>query len=106
MTIAIPSLILSGLLGVVLAYFGYGVWSLVWMSVFQAFLNNSSIVDQVHDGFLPFIFNKAKFRYHFKFGYKLTLSGLLDTIFNNIYQIIIGRYFLLQKLAFLPVLIH
>src|SRR6185312_8789997 len=41
-----------------------------------------------------------KFHYHFKFGYKLTLSGLLDTIFTNIYQIIIGRFFIAADVGF------
>ncbi len=99
MTIAIPSLIGSGLLGVFLAYEGYGVWSLVWMGVFQSFL--STVQLWFRTGWAPsFIFNMAKFRYHLKFGYKLTLSGLLDTIFTNIYQIVIGRFFLLAQVGF------
>jgi O-antigen/teichoic acid export membrane protein len=38
-------------------------------------------------------FNIEKFKEHFNFGYKLTLSGLLDTVFNNAYHIIIGKFF-------------
>lgn len=99
MTIAIPSLIGAGLLGIFLAYKGYGVWSLVWMSLFQAFL--SSIQLWYRTGWTPsFVFDKKKFHYHFKFGYKLTLSGLLDTIFTNIYQIIIGRFFIAADVGF------
>lgn len=99
MTIAIPSLIGSGLLGVFLAYMGYGVWSLVWMGVCQSFL--STVQLWIRTGWTPsLMFNIAKFRYHFKFGYKLTLSGLLDTIFTNIYQIIIGRFFLPAQVGF------
>jgi len=99
MTIAIPSLIGSGLLGMFLAYKGYGVWSLVWMGVLQTFLNTVQL--WFRTGWMPsFVFNMAKFRYHLKFGYKLTLSGLLDTIFTNIYQIIIGRFFLPAQVGF------
>lgn len=99
MTVAIPSLIGSGLLGMFLAYKGYGVWSLVWMSLFQAFLNTVQLWWKT--GWKPsFIFNVNKFKYHFRFGYKLTLSGLLDTIFTNIYQIIIGRYFIASQVGF------
>lgn len=99
MTIAIPSLIGAGLLGIFLAYKGYGVWSLVWMSLFQAFLSSTQL--WLRTGWSPsFVFSKEKFRYHFKFGYKLTLSGLLDTVFTNIYQIIIGKFFIAAEVGF------
>ncbi|MEO9023059.1 MAG: lipopolysaccharide biosynthesis protein [Ginsengibacter sp.] len=99
MTIAIPSLIGSGLLGMFLAYKGYGVWSLVWMGIVQSFLNTLQL--WIRTGWVPtFVFNMTKFRYHLKFGYKLTLSGLLDTVFTNIYQIIIGRLFLPAQVGF------
>lgn len=99
MTISIPSLIGAGILGIFLAYKGYGVWSLVLMSLFQAFL--SSVQLWFRTGWVPsLVFDKKKFHYHFKFGYKLTLSGLLDTVFTNIYQIIIGRFFVAADVGF------
>jgi len=92
LTIQIPSLIGGGILGVVLAKLGYGVWSLVWMNLFQSFL--STIQHWVYSGWRPnFIFDKARFKYHFNFGYKMTISGLIETIYNNIYTIVIGKYF-------------
>src|SRR5690606_25706210 len=39
-------------------------------------------------------------KYHFNFGYKLTLSGLLNTIFNNIYNLVIGKYFSSTQLGY------
>lgn len=99
MIVGIPSIIVSGIVGVILAYQGLGVWSLVWMSLCQAFLNALQLWWRT--GWCPsLIFNLAKFKYHFKFGYKLTLSGLLDTIFNNIYQIIIGKFFVAAQVGF------
>lgn len=99
MTISIPSLIGSGLLGMFLAYKGYGVWSLVWMSLFQVFL--STVQLWFRSGWTPsLVFSVAKFKYHFNFGYKLTLSGLLNTLFINIYQIIIGRFFVPAQVGF------
>ncbi|HET7119391.1 MAG TPA: lipopolysaccharide biosynthesis protein, partial [Hanamia sp.] len=99
MTITIPSLICSALLGIFLAFKGYGVWSLVWMSLFQSFLSTVQLWFQT--GWSPsLVFNIEKFRYHFKFGYKITLSGLLNTIFNNIYQIIIGKFFVAADVGF------
>lgn len=97
--VAIPSIIGSGILGIFLAFNGYGVWSLVWMNVFQSFLNTIQLWFRTN--WRPSLtFNKLKFKEHFQFGYKLTLSGLLDTIFVNIYQIIIGKYFLASQVGF------
>ena len=55
----------------------------------------------IYSGWAPgLIFNVKKFKEHFKFGYKLTLSGLLDTIFKNIYLLIIGKYFSAAQVGF------
>src|SRR5690606_26101433 len=47
-----------------------------------------------------FVFSREKFRYHLLFGYKLTISGIIDTIFQNIYQIIIGKIFIASQVGF------
>lgn len=92
MQLQIPSVIIAGIVGVTLAYMGYGVWSLVWLNLAQA------IVFTVQNWFFipwkpSFIFDKERFKYHFKFGYKLTLAGLIDTIYNDAYRIVIGKFF-------------
>jgi teichuronic acid exporter len=90
--ISIPSTIAGGIVGVVMAYTGFGVWSLVWSSLTSSFLGTLQL--WVYSKWSPsLVFNIVKFKNHFNFGYKLTLSGLLDTIFNNLYIIVIGKYF-------------
>lgn len=99
MTIQIPSIIGGGILGIVLAYSGYGVWSLVYMSIFQTFL--SSVQYWFYSGWRPnLIFDYETFKYHFNFGYKITLSSLIKTIYANIYTIIIGKYYSAAQLGF------
>jgi O-antigen/teichoic acid export membrane protein len=99
MIIAIPSLVISGILGVILAYSGLGVWSLAYMSLCQTLL--ISIQHWWHTKWSPSLtFNKGKFIEHFHFGYKLMFSGLLDTLFNNSYQIVIGRFFSAAQVGF------
>ncbi|NJW53450.1 lipopolysaccharide biosynthesis protein [Salinimicrobium oceani] len=90
--IAIPSTIIGGILGVSLAYSGFGVWSLVWSSLATATI--SSVQIWIYSKWLPDLsFNIQKFKEHFHFGYKLTLSGLLNKIFDNSYLLIIGKFF-------------
>lgn len=92
MKLQVPSTIVGAIVGVVMAYKGFGVWSLVWLNLTQ------TIVFTVQNWiFIPWrpslVFNKEKFKYHFNFGYKLTLSGLVDTVYNDIYRVVIGRFF-------------
>ena len=97
--VSVPSLVVSGALGIYLAYSGYGVWSLIWAGISQAFLYSVQLWWRT--GWRPsFIFNKEKFKFHFHYGYKLTLSGLLDTVFVNIYQIIIGKFFVASQVGY------
>lgn len=97
--ISLPSLIISGVLGIYMAYKGFGVWSLVWMYLAQSFLNAVQLWLRIR--WRPKLcFSKKKFREHFLFGYKLTLSGLIDTTFNNIYPLIIGKFFSTSQVGF------
>jgi O-antigen/teichoic acid export membrane protein len=99
LTITIPSLILSSTVGVLMAYNGFGIWSLVVSSILQS--TTVGIQLWFRSDWKPiFKFNKEKFYFHFKYGYKLTLSGILDAFFNNIYVLIIGKYFAAIQVGF------
>ena len=90
--ITIPSAIIGGGVGIGLAVMGYGVWSLVWSSIITALVN--SIQLWLYSGWRPgFQFEMSKFKKHFSYGYKLTVSELLDRIFKNLFLIAIGKYF-------------
>lgn len=92
MKVAVPSLILGSSVGIVLAYQGFGVWSLVWSSIVQNL--TSTIQLWYWSKWHPlWLFNRAKFHYHFNYGVKLMFSGLLDTVFSNAYALIIGKFF-------------
>ncbi len=97
--IAIPSTIFGGIVGVSMAYMNYGVWSLVWSNIASSVLVTTQF--WIYSKWSPsFIFNLAKFKDHFNFGYKLTLSSLLTKIFDNIYLIVIGKFFSANQVGF------
>jgi O-antigen/teichoic acid export membrane protein len=99
MTIQIPAVLIGGLLGVLLAVQGYGVWSLVWMNLFQSLL--STIMHWVYSGWIPsLLFDKISFKKHFNFGYKMTLTGLLEILYKNLYVLIIGKYYSVLLLGY------
>jgi teichuronic acid exporter len=90
--ISLPALIISSSVGLTLAYCNYGVWSLVASALVNT-LAISCLLWITSDWYPKRVFSKEKFQQHFHYGYKLTLSSMLDIIFTNIYQIIIGRYY-------------
>lgn len=89
----------SGLIAIFMAYNGLGVWSLVWRTIINNFLRN--LLLWYYSKWRPgLLFSIASFKSLFSFGSKLLVSGLLNTIFENIYFFIIGKYFSAQQLGF------
>ncbi len=90
--VAIPAIFIAGAIGIAMAYYGFGVWSLIGFNLAKAFFN--ALFLWLKSGWIPaLVFHWEKFKTHFNFGYKLTISGILDTVFTNIYRIVIGKYF-------------
>ncbi|WP_432709920.1 lipopolysaccharide biosynthesis protein [Pedobacter sp.] len=98
MKIQVPAVLVGGFFGVFLALNGYGVWSLVWMGLFQSFL--STVMHWIYSDWRPdWMFSKICFKRHFSFGYKMTLTGLLEILYKNIYVLIIGKNFSIIQLG-------
>lgn len=90
--LTVPALVVGSIVALLMAINKFGVWSLVGMTLTNTFVLSATL--WFTSKWKPsFMFSKEKFRKHFTYGYKLTLSGVLDIIFTNIYQIVIGRFF-------------
>lgn len=97
--ISVISLLISGITGIVMALKGFGVWTLVTQSLLSTFI--SSVLLWFFVKWQPKrIFSKKSFGELFGFGSKLMFSGLLDTTYTNIYQVVIGRLFSTAELGF------
>lgn len=97
--ISIFSTIGSGIISIVMAYKGFGVWSLVVLHIGRRSLN--SLFLWVWNKWTPtLIFSIKSFKELFGFGSKLLLSGLIDTIYRNIYYVVIGKFFSAQELGY------
>ena len=93
------STLISGIFGIVLAYNGFGVWSLVYQSVSRTFLNTLFLWISVR-WVPPLIFSRQSFKQLFSYGSKLMAAGLLNTVFANIYTLVIGKFFSTADLGF------
>ena len=91
--------ILSMPLCIGLAYAGWGSWSIMTQGIFSG-LSTLCIVWIVSPWKPKLIFSKASFKEMFGYGSKLALSGLLDTGFNNVRSLIIGRFYTPADLAY------
>lgn len=90
--------VVSGVIGIYLAYHGYGVWALVYQFVSNSIVN--VIVLWAFSKWYPkLVYSWKSFRELFGFGSKLMISGLLDTIYRNIYQLVIGKAFSAESLG-------
>src|SRR5690606_15713838 len=99
MMMQIPATIVAGVCAIFLAKLGYGVWSLVWMHLINTLL--FTLQHWIFTKWKPIlVIDKAKLKYHFNFGYKLTLSGLVSTIYSNVYRIIIGKFYSTSQLGY------
>jgi O-antigen/teichoic acid export membrane protein len=95
----LPSIILSSAIGISLALLHYGVWSLVWMYLTQTFF--WALFHWIFSEWKPkWIFDKALFKFHFDFGYKLTIVEILNSVTANIYQIIIGKFYAIKDVGY------
>ncbi len=93
------AVVLSGCVGVWLAYGGYGAWALVY----QSLLNNLLRVAFIWflSGWMPgWSFSARSFRVLFSFGSKLLLSTLLHTLYTNLYTLVIGKRFSAVELGY------
>jgi O-antigen/teichoic acid export membrane protein len=94
----IPGNLISVVVAIYMGYNGYNVWSLVAL-----FLVNQIISTVLYWLFIKwkplFKFDLTNFKFHFNFGYKLLLSAQLNVVFDNIYNIIIGKYYSVNTLG-------
>lgn len=95
---SLSAALFSGCIGIIMAYTGCGVWSLVVQQLLNLSINTLFLWFFSH--WRPrVIFSWQSFHELFSFGSKLLLSGLLDTLYKNIYPIVIGKLFSASNLG-------
>lgn len=97
--VQLPSNIIGSLVSIWMAFSGYGVWSLVFYQLITRVAYAIQI--WVHSMWMPlFAFHVGKAKELFNYGGKLLLSRLLTTGYNNMFLIIIGRFYPVASVGF------
>ena len=95
---ALTAAVVSGIVGIAMAYHGFGVWSLVTQQLFNLGINTGLL--WLLSKWRPRLtYSWQSFHELFAFGSKLLATGLLNTIYNNIYPIVIGKLFSASSLG-------
>lgn len=90
--ISIINRIIGAVVGIGLALMGYGLWALVISGLVTGILY--VIFNWLAVRWLPKTgWSKASFKYLWNYGNKMMASGLLDTLYNNIAPMFIGKYY-------------
>jgi teichuronic acid exporter len=91
--------ILSGVIAIIMAYSGYGIWSLVAQTIIKSMLTVILMWWLVKWKPL-FVFSKASFKTLFPYGSKLLLSSILNMSVNNFSNVFIAKLSSTKDLGF------
>ena len=88
----------AAVIGIVMAYHGFGVWALVAQQIFNATVD--TIILWITVKWRPrWMFSFERLKGLFSYGWKLLVSSLLDTVYNDLRQLIIGKMYTTSDLA-------
>lgn len=91
--------VIAAIVGVWMAYHGFGVWALVTQQITN--LSIDTILLWITVKWHPdLVFSFERLKGLFSFGWKLLVSALLDTTYNNLRNLIIGKKYSSEDLAF------
>ena len=89
---SVISAVSSGIIGIAMAFAGFGVWSLVAQQLSRQLFY--SVCLWIFNKWWPRMkFNFESLKYMWGFGWKLLVSGLLNNIWNEIYQVVVGKFY-------------
>lgn len=91
--------LVSAVIGIVMAYMGFGVWSLV-----AQYLCNTLISTLVLWVVVPWrpkkLFSSERLKSLFSFGWKLLVSDLIYNGYSELRQLLIGKFYTSESLAY------
>ena len=90
--ITLAASVCSGAIGIVMALMGFGVWALVAQSLSRQTL--TTVLLLFYNKWIPqFRFSSASFYELFSFGWKIALSGLFNSVWKELNQVVVGKFY-------------
>jgi len=99
MKVNLVASVISGVIAIIMALTGFGVWALVWRSIIRSVVN--TIMLWTTNKWKPLtVFSRESFRSLFSFGSRVIISNLIDTVYNNVFLLIIGKFYSPAQLGY------
>lgn len=86
------SAIISGVVGISMAFAGFGVWALIGQHLSNKLVYTICLW-RFNKWFPSISFNINSFHYMWGFGWKLVISELINNIWNQLYQVVVGKWY-------------
>ena len=91
--------VISAIIGIYMAYKGFGVWALIAQNLSNQIIDTCVLWFTVK--WRPtFEFSFSEMKKMFDYGWKLLFSSLLDTVYNNLYSLVIGKFYSAKDLGY------
>lgn len=92
MKITLMASISSGIIGIIMAALGFGVWALVGQHLSSSLIGMIGL--WVFNKWIPKLsFSQKSFKELFGYSWKILLSSLLDTTWKELYQVVVGKFY-------------
>ncbi|MEI7420778.1 MAG: lipopolysaccharide biosynthesis protein [Prolixibacteraceae bacterium] len=89
----------AGIVSIILALYGFGVWSLVWRVIINQAVR--SLILWYYNRWLPnFTYSRAILKEHFLFGSNLLLISMVSAVYKSFYNMIIGKNYPVSTLGY------
>lgn len=89
---SLGAIIVSGTTGIVMAYLGFGAWALVAQQLSNIIV--STIILSFTSGWRPkLVYSLERVKVLFSYGWKIMCSSLIDTLYQNLYNLVIGKFY-------------
>ncbi len=97
--IIVTAVISTGIVSIIMAYLGFGVWSLILPNFLSVLLRG--ILYFIYQHWFPgFRFSWKVYKDFFAYGSKLMVSTLLNAIYGNVYSLVIGKFYSASSLGY------
>lgn len=97
--IAVISTVSTGLISIIFALLGFGVWSLILPNFFAVLIKG--ILYYFYQHWFPgFRFSWQSYKEFFSYGSKLMASSLLNAVYGNVYSLVIGKFYSASSLGY------
>lgn len=90
--ITITASVSSGVVGIIMALMGFGVWALVTQTLTSQIIR-TTLLWRVNKWIPSLRFSTKSFHELFGFGWKMMVSSILDTVWKELYQVVVGRFY-------------